>query len=157
MGLRGPAPVPIEIKRKRGNPGKRKLPENAPPARLTGELYRPDDLDAGAIEEWERLLPMLLGQGIVSDENYLVVAQICRIESRRKAAQIQVNQDGVVVEGPGGAADPRVHPLLKVIQTCEDQLRQLYREVGITPSSRGSVSKLATGNQMDSIDSALCG
>lgn len=143
MGLRGPAPIPIEIKRARGNPGKRKLPENAPSARLTGDLYRPDDLDPGAIEEWSRLVPILHEQGILSDENYLVVAQICRIESRRTAAQREINEAGMVVEGPGGAADPRIHPLLKVAQACEDQLRPLYREVGITPSSRGGVTAIA--------------
>lgn len=143
MGLRGPAPIPIEMKRARGNPGKRKLPQNAPAARLSGDLYRPDDLDQEACEEWDRLVPMLHEQGILSDENYLVVAQICRIESRRRSAQREINDAGMVVEGPGGPADPRIHPLLKVAQSCEDQLRQLYREVGLTPSSRGGVTVVA--------------
>jgi len=152
MGLRGPAPIPIETKRARGNPGKHRLPTDYPRARLTGKLHQHRDLDEGAKRWWKRLVPILQRQGILSDENFPVVAMICRIESRREAAQCELNQTGLSVEGADG--QPMIHPLLRVAQACEDHLRRLYREVGITPSARGSISVVAEPKS-NALDDAL--
>jgi P27 family predicted phage terminase small subunit len=147
VGLRGPAPIPIEIKRARGNPGKRTLPkpQDLPNARLSGDLYCPDDLSESAKQVWDRLVPLLTKQGVLSDESYLVVAHICRVEGRRKDAAAIVQESGMECEG-----EP--HPMLRTVEKCEDQLRPLYREVGITPASRGGVPRAAIDKQANPWD-----
>ncbi len=141
MGMRGPAPAPTALKIIRGNPGKRALPKNEPKPQLTDRPYQPDDLDEIAREEWSRLAPILFRCRVLTEADYLVLAMICRLESRRKKAQLKINEFGMAVKGPNGG--PVINPFIRVAQECENQLRPLLREVGITPSSRSGVTTVS--------------
>jgi len=131
----------------RGNPGKRALPKNEPKPRLTAKPYRPDDLDDMAVEEWNRLVPILYETKVLTEADYLILAMICRIESRRKKAQRKINELGLTVKGRDGG--PVVNPFIRVAENCENQLRPLLREVGITPASRTGVSTIAEAKPDD--------
>ena len=86
MGLRGPAPKPIAIKRLEGNPGKRKLNE-AEPTPTLGASECPDHLDDVARKEWDRLTSILLAIKVLTEADYIAFANLCQAYSTLMNAQ----------------------------------------------------------------------
>lgn len=138
MGLRGRAAQPTKLKILRGNPGKRAINKAEPPP-LAGEIHQPADIatDPVAMETWNRIVPMLQEMGIAGQQDYLILADICRKNSRRVMAQAVLTAEGLILTGPQGGQ--RVHPAFEIVETCESQLRMLYSRVGLDPSGRSSL------------------
>lgn len=137
MGLRGPQPKPTRLKVLQGNPGKRRL-NDAEPEPIEGDIFQPADIaaDAMAREEWGRIVPMLQSLGIAGQQDYLILADICRVHSRRAMAQAKVKELGPMIRGPKG---PIMNPFIRLAQHCERDLRQMYRSVGLDPAGRSAL------------------
>lgn len=133
MGLRGPVPIPTAINAIRGNPGKRSprkdepgLPVSAPPC--------PEHLDAEARKNWERLAPLLMTMGVLTQVDGMALGELCSAYSTLAGAQNQLNKVGILYKDDGGKIRP--NPLLKVIAQQTAIVQSLMREFGLTPSSR---------------------
>ena len=139
MGLRGPAPQPTALKLLCGNPGKRALNKNEPkptPVTDPAQLHRPDYLDEYAVEEWDRLVAALIKMGVLTVDNYTIVALISSLLGDWKHAQIECSREPYIITPEGR----RMNPWRKILDACRLQIKPLLREVGITPSSRAGVS-----------------
>lgn len=137
MGLRGPQAKPTRLKILAGNPGKRALNMDEPTP-LPGEVFQPADIaaDPVALEEWARIVPMLRECGIIGRQDYLILADICRVHSRRVMAQAKVVELGPMVNG---RFEPQMNPFIRLAQECERDLRLLYRSVGLDPAGRSAL------------------
>ena len=85
-----PTVVPINIKRKMGNPGKRKLPEEIIPP--SGMPTPPVHLDDYALEEWNRLADGLHHMGVLSVVDQGAFAACCEAYSDWRHAAEEMNK-----------------------------------------------------------------
>jgi len=109
---------PTALKLIAGNPGKRALNAQEPHFAPCG-IAAPAWLSAEAGAHWHALAPCLDANGMLSEANRQVLATYCDL----LAAYI-------------GKREAGEEPDLKLIQ----QLRQLAREFGFTPSSQGGIA-----------------
>ena len=89
MGLRGPAPKPTAIKRLEGNPGKRKLNETEPKPTM-GVPECPDYLDDVAKKEWGRLTTILTAMKVLTEADYIALANLCQAYSTLMLSLIHI-------------------------------------------------------------------
>jgi len=141
MGLRGPAPKPTAIKLIEGNPGKRKLNE-AEPTPAAGAPDCPDHLDAIARKEWDRLTTILVAMKVLTEADYIALANLCQAYSTLVNAQKQMNKTGILYKSKSGYIQQS--PLLGIIHTQTTIVNNLLREFGLTPSSRTRVAIVDT-------------
>src|SRR3954463_10399212 len=144
MGLRGPAPKPTAIKRLEGNPGKRKLNE-AEPTPTLGAPECPDHLDDVARKEWERLTTILVAMKVLTEADYIALANLCQGYSTLVNAQKQMNKTGILYKSKTGYIQQS--PLLGIIHTQTTIVNNLLREFGLTPSSRTRVATVEPKNK----------
>ena len=137
MGLRGPTPKPTAIKRLEGNPGKRKLNE-AEPSPTLGAPECPDHLDDVAMKEWDRLTSILVAMKVLTEADYIALANLCQAYSTLVNAQKQMNKTGILYKSKSGYIQQS--PLLGIIHTQTTIVNNLLREFGLTPSSRRRVA-----------------
>ncbi len=169
MGLRGPAPTPTALRVLRGNPGKRPLPEDEPKPRES-RPYCPEHIRADAVahREWKRLEPILRRMRVLTEADYIALANLCQTYSMMLAAQktiadlnekqagigglvilvgkkksVRKQRDGseVVTESPGFM---QISPLLTIVSNAIGTITKLCREFGLTPAARSTV-KAAPG------------
>ena len=137
MGVRGPAPKPTAIKKVQGNPGKRKL--NALEPQLPPGLPEcPDHLDETARQEWARVSLVLVGMRVLTEADYIGLANLCQAYSTLIAAQKQINKSGILYKTKSGYIQQ--NPLLGIVHTQTTIVNNLLREFGLTPSSRTRVA-----------------
>jgi P27 family predicted phage terminase small subunit len=137
VGLRGPAPKPTAIKRLEGNPGKRKLNEAEPtPKERVPEC--PDHLDKVARLEWDRLTSILVAMKVLTEADYIALANRCQTYSTLMNAQKQMNKTGILYKSKSGYIQQS--PLLSIIHTQTTIVNNLLPEFGLTPSSRMRVA-----------------
>jgi P27 family predicted phage terminase small subunit len=81
--------------------------------------------------------PMLRAARVVTDADRGALIAMCQQWSRYTAANAQVAALGLVVKAPSGY--PITNPYLGVSNKCLANLRALWAELGLTPSSRSRV------------------
>lgn len=141
--MKGRKPIPDEIKRLNGNPGKRPLNEFAPRT-TTAIPVAPFHLDAVAREEWERVTQELADIGVLCAVDRCALAGYCVAWSRWVKAELALQESeldpdgGLVLQGKEGGGLYQ-HPMLAVANKAMDQLHKFASEFGMTPSSRTRV------------------
>jgi P27 family predicted phage terminase small subunit len=113
-----------------GNPGKRAIShEPVPPA---GEdlLTPPDFLDERAIQEWDRIAPLLAQMRVLSDVDVTALGAYCQTVSMYVQCQLAIREHGLVT--PQGKSRGEV----VIAAKCLSEIRAFSAEYGLTPSSR---------------------
>jgi len=136
MGLRGPAPEPTESKLARGNPGKRSLKKSEPRPKVKAP-YCPPHLDSLAKKEWRRLVPILLEMRVLTEADYLSLANLCTATATLIRAQEQLAKTGILFKTPSGYIQQS--PLVGIVNGQIEVVTRLAREFGLTPSARTRV------------------
>lgn len=152
---RGRRPLPPAVKKLRGNPGKRKIvPDRAMPMKGTA-TPGPNDVAAlptppppatlGPIgkAEWKRIAAEMVRLGTLRELDRTAFELRCQAYERRERARKQLGAK-LVYETPTGAIRP--HPLVKIIEAADKQIRSFDIEFGLTPASRARVAHV-TGEQ----------
>jgi P27 family predicted phage terminase small subunit len=132
-----PKPVPTEIKRLRGNPGKRRLPKEGeePHPDLVAELPEPPEwLGVFGVAEWERVGPVLVGQRLLTDADLMAFAAYCANVDLMIESMQDIEKNGHTIAGARGEVR---NPALASFAQAVTALRALATEFGMTPSSRG--------------------
>lgn len=131
-------PVPTNIRRLRGNPGKRPYNDAEPPVRA-GKPRIPDHVkaDAEAAREWKRITETLHEMGLLSTADRSALAAYCLTWSRWVDAETKLRQFGVIIKGANDV--PMQSPYLAIARDAVTQIRQLLVEFGLTPSSRSRI------------------
>ena len=134
---RGPKPAPTHLKRLRGNPGKRALPQDAPhPAPALPAP--PAHLGLVARAEWDRLAPELHRVGLLTMADRTTLAGYCALYQRWQEAEEGIT--ALLIETPNGFQVQ--HPNISIANKALELMHKYMLELGLTPSSR---VKLTTG------------
>jgi P27 family predicted phage terminase small subunit len=136
MGYRGPIPKPSAIARAEGNPGKRRLNDSEPQPRTTVPRC-PDHLDERAKKEWKRLVPMLRRMRVLTEADWMALANLCQTWSTLIKAQEKLTEMGILYKSPSGYI--MQSPLLAIVNSCIDTITKLSREFGLTPAARSRI------------------
>jgi P27 family predicted phage terminase small subunit len=140
MGLRGPAPRPTALVVLEGNPGKRAINRAEPKPRLkTPEC--PQHLDEQAKTEWKRLVRIIRHMRILTEADYIALANLCQAYSRMVRAEKKLAEAGLLYKTQSGYVQQS--PLLSIINSSVETITKLCREFGLTPSSRSRIQLLA--------------
>jgi P27 family predicted phage terminase small subunit len=87
----GRKPIPTNLKLLMGNPGKQALPKGEPSPDINIPAP-PTCLDGYAIEEWNRITPVLEALGIISDLTISAVIAYCDAYSDWRTATEELNR-----------------------------------------------------------------
>lgn len=144
MARFGPKPTPTALKRLKGNPGKRKLPAHEPDLPVIEDASTPRELarDAQAVEEWNRLAPMLQAAKVLTDADRASLIALCQVWSRYLTATAQLLGADLVIKSRHGHKQP--NPYIGVANRALAQCLKLWAELGLTPASRSRVQANAT-------------
>ena len=138
----GRRPQPTALKVLRGNPSRRRLNAAEPhPPPVTDAFDTPPSPladDPLAQVEWRRVAPMMRSCGMVSEAEATALIALCQQWSRYLEAQAKVRSMGMLIKAASG--EPVTNPYLAVADKALTQCQHLWRELGLTPSSRSRMT-----------------
>ncbi len=139
----GRKPVPTALRRMQGNPGKRAYnhDEPAPPE---GVPSCPDHLGAVARDEWDRLVLVLHGMGVVTLVDRAALAAYCQSYGRWVEAEEKLAATPVLLKTATGYVQQS--PWLSIANKQMELMGRYMSELGLTPASR---SRIAIANPAD--------
>jgi P27 family predicted phage terminase small subunit len=131
--MRGRKPLPSNVVRLRGNPGKRRLndAEPRPASRLPA---CPACLGEEARKEWKRLARELGDLGLLTRIDRGMLAAYCQAHALWVEAVSSIVRYGTMVKSPNGY--PMQSPYVAVANKQVDIMVRIASELGMTPSSR---------------------
>ena len=135
--MAGRKPKPTALKILQGNPGKRPLNKNEPKPK--NEIPSPPfRLDSEAMEEWNRITPLLEEMGVLTTVDGSALAQYCEQHGIFIRAKRQLDTQPLVIVTATG--HPMPNPLLSIKNKAQDQIRKYLIEFGLTPAARSKIS-----------------
>jgi P27 family predicted phage terminase small subunit len=143
MGMRGPAPKPTALVLLEGNPGKRPINKREPQPRFKTP-FCPEHLDEIALREWKRLVPIIRRMKLLTEADYISLANLCSAYSRMVRAERKLAEAGLLYKTQSGYVQQS--PLLSIINAAVDTITRLCREFGLTPSSRSRIQLMSAEN-----------
>lgn len=145
--MAGRRPKPTALKQLAGNPGRRPLNKLEPKYAL-GMPDPPESIqnDPVALKEWNRVVPLLIEQNVLTHADYGCMACYCGEYSLYMRAVEYIQEEGITIETPKGI---RKNPAVSIASDAARQLRAFCAELGLTPSSRSKVSKAPRSQEAD--------
>lgn len=131
----GRRPIPTALKVVRGTQRKKQPAENA--VLPVERPERPAFLTGRAAEEWERLIPQLERQGLLSSLDGVALAVWCQAAADFAEAVEHVNQQGPVLTSAQGGQYQ--NPWCAIKNRAADQIRRFSTEFGLTASARATL------------------
>jgi len=134
--MRGPKPIPPELKILTGEKRKERLaPDRPMPSVCIPDP--PKHLSLMAQKEWDYITPELARCGILAAIDRTALANYCQAVARLNKAELQLEKEELTVETIKGSMVQ--NPLIGIINRLYDITRQYAVEFGMTPSSRSRV------------------
>lgn len=157
----GRRPKPTALKKLEGNPGKRALNHAEPqPEKIAPEM--PKGLSKAAKREWNRIVPLLLKLGLLSEIDGKALASYCDavaiIEEARKCIRERGQyytpfytdkRTGELVPG-----EMKTNPAVKDLLKATAMKKAFEIEFGLTPASRAKL-KVEKPPEVDPLDALL--
>jgi P27 family predicted phage terminase small subunit len=131
--MRGRKPLPSNVVRLRGNPGKRRL-NDAEPRPTPRVSPCPTCLGHEARKEWKRLTLELAELGLLTGLDRGLLAAYCQAHALWVEAVSSIARYGTMVKSPNGY--PMQSPYVAVANKQVDIMVRIAAEFGMTPSSR---------------------
>jgi P27 family predicted phage terminase small subunit len=131
--MRGRKPLPSNVVRLRGNPGKRRL-NDAEPRPAPRVPPCPACLGDEARKEWQRLAKELGELGLLTGLDRGLLAAYCQAHALWVEAVSSIERYGTMVKSPNGY--PMQSPYVAVANKQVDIMVRIAAELGMTPSSR---------------------
>ncbi len=138
MAKPGPQPVASEIKRLKGNPGRRPISNDEPkPLVPPGVPEPPDWIEPYAKDEWGVVAPELHRMGLLTAVDLTAFAAYCQSYAHWRAAEEWMSKhEKTVVEGTG--LERRV-PQAITAQAALLDMHRFGSAFGLTPSARTGI------------------
>jgi P27 family predicted phage terminase small subunit len=144
--------IPTEIKKLRGNPGKRPLNQLEPKPK-TGIPRMPAWLTEAAKEEWEHILPILSEMRVLTKADRAPLAGYCQQFARWAQAEAEIDADGQVIRVPivskktGEVVghEIKANPAVAIADTASRSMRNFAIDLGLTPASRTKLHMIPEG------------
>lgn len=118
-------------------------------------LSPPEWLDQYALDEWERVVPLLDKVRILTEPDLIALANYCATVSVAIRATMDVNKKGLMTSPLKGSKMVRVNPLIKVAQEARAQCLRFGIEFGLTPAARSRVVGQPEEKKEDEAESFL--
>jgi P27 family predicted phage terminase small subunit len=131
--MRGRKPLPSNVVRLRGNPGKRRL-NDAEPRPSPRVPTCPACLGDEARKEWRRLARELAELGLLTGLDRGLLAAYCQAHAMWVEAVSSIERYGTMVKSPNGY--PMQSPYVAVANKQVEIMVRIASELGMTPSSR---------------------
>lgn len=147
MATRGRKPVPAAVKKRRGNPGRRKVSE---PKVESKAPSCPGHLDKAAKAEWRRVCRRLVDAGIVTELDRAALTGYCEAWSLYLKASKEVEDNGLISISEKGL--PYQSPYVNLLATALKQMQSFAAELGMTPSARSRVKPTERKEQNSLLD-----
>lgn len=132
MGQRGPAPMPIELKQRLGDPGHR-LPKGAKSAEV-GESITPVEPPADIPPEgqamWMEVLPVLSHYGGLRTVDLPALKSMCLMWARAEKANQVLNEQGYFTQGSTGQMVE--HPAIRMERDARMAFLRHAEQFGLT-------------------------
>ena len=142
--MRGRKPLPTEMKKLEGNPGKRAL-NNKEPKPKSVIPQCPPHLKGTARTEWKRITQELYALKIITNIDRAALAVCCTAWADYVKACNKLEKEGeVIISDKGGMYQ---NPWVAIKKRSMDQVQKFYAEFGMTPSSRSRVKIEAPGEE----------
>lgn len=93
----------------------------------------PRSLTKIALAEWNRVAPLLLKLGTLTDADGDALATYCETIERYKKCQAQLDREGMTVATTQGTS---AHPLLLEMRTCQRFMRDFENDYGMRHLAR---------------------
>jgi P27 family predicted phage terminase small subunit len=151
--MRGRKPIPTEVKKYMGNPGKHPLPKpgEEPEPKVFQRLPQaPDWLGEYGQREYKRVGPYLVKNKLLSEADWLPFLAYCMNVQMLIEASEDIKENGMTIYGTRG---PVRNPALATFAAATTALRSLATEFGMTPSSRSRMK--LPGDEEDSLEDIL--
>ena len=132
----GPPPIPTEILKIRGSrlPGRR---GNEPKPQIEAPDC-PEWLPQLAREEWDRLVPQLLAQRLLTKLDQGALASLCVAYSMIVQCQRVIDEEGMTYWTANGAIVKR--PEVGILVQAQATHKAYLQQFGMTPASRAGVN-----------------
>jgi P27 family predicted phage terminase small subunit len=131
--MRGRKPLPSNVVKLRGNPGKRRL-NDAEPRPASRVPACPAGLGEEASKEWQRLSKPLAELGLLTELDRGPLAAYCQAHALWLEAVAAIARYGTMVKSPNGY--PMPSPYVAVANKQVEIMVRIAAEFGMTPSSR---------------------
>ena len=131
--MRGRKPLPSNVVRLRGNPGKRRR-NDAEPRPEPRTPACPSALGPEARKEWHRLAKELSALGLLTGIDRGMLAAYCQAHALWVEAVSSIGRYGTMVKSPNGF--PMQSPYVAVANKQVEIMVRIAAELGMTPSSR---------------------
>lgn len=132
---RGRKPKPTKLKQLGGNAGKRALNKNEPQFDQITNIEPPKWLEPLAVEMWQRVVPQLCANDLLTVGDLHNVEAFCMAYARWRQAQESITLYGVVTTNPETGALLK-NPAVTVVNEASRQMIQFGSLLGLDPSSR---------------------
>lgn len=137
---RGPKPMPAALQEARGNPGKRRIPNENLAVKTLPEP--PEHLTPEARAEWDRVAERLYAWGNLAEIDRATLFAYCQcwgrlIEAEEVFAKMKEHDPvtgALVIKTSNGNLIQ--NPVIGIINKLTERMVQLAAEFGMTPSSR---------------------
>ena len=149
--VRGRKPTPNVIKIARGNPGKRPLNENEPPAKeVTRIPTLPVSLKGNKIgaKQWRLLARKLIDMNVLGDVDLMALEQLCSWYAHWHKAEAALQREDDVVKARRGNF---MQQQFSVARRSSEMMLRFMSELGLTPSSRSRVDLRKANGQGDDL------
>jgi P27 family predicted phage terminase small subunit len=139
MGKRGPAPKPTALRvLQGGHPERVNLKEPVPSDR---PIEAPAYLDADARAVWDRVVPDLIRQGVMTHwDSDCMAVYVTAIVHHRRAVDL-VNQTNVLIAASGGHKTIVKHPAMQIIRDQAAVIKSFAQQFGLTPAARSEITR----------------
>lgn len=144
---RGRKPKPTKLKELNGNAGKRALNKNEPQFDKIMNIEPPKWLEPLAVEMWQRVVPQLCANDLLTVGDLHNVEAFCTAYARWRQAQDEINNYGVVVPHPETGVLQK-NPAVTVMNETARQLVTFGSLLGLDPSSR---ARLTGGGKAETV------
>lgn len=108
------------------------------------ELVPPAWLDERARAEWERVVALMAGTGVLTDLDVNTLAVYCDASVRYAEAAARVQREGAIVDGPRG---PMQSPAVLVAEKYWRIMNAAARALGLDPTSRAALARAKAAEQ----------
>jgi P27 family predicted phage terminase small subunit len=136
--MRGRKPTPSELRRLRGNPGRRPMKNEAQPP-ISERVPRPPvHLFGSARKEWFKIAPLLHEVGLLTNLDTRALEGYCMNYGRWVEAEEEIRRTGTVIRSKNG--QPTISPYVRIANDSYQAWTKALIEFGMTPSSRSRVT-----------------
>ena len=140
------------MKKRNGNPGKRKLNTSEPSAGT--DLSKPKNLNAVASDHWDEVVECLGKMSVLDRADRTAVELLCQTYSEWIECLKLVESEGRILRSLDKLGNEQLstHPAVRQASDAAKRIKSILCEFGLTPSARVSLgTKDSAGGALDAL------